>query len=268
MNGSGSASPEVLEWAAASTTRPGWWHRLDPRIAQLVSCLGLAALAGALIVEWQVVELATVNRFDVEVSAAETRLAGLGAWGTGFIVGVLLLLGAVGAALYGPPVTRAVSRAAGLAVGAGTLVVLLGAVVELRESAPQQMGFPLFTGLPAEELEVTVGLGVYAGFAAVLLLVLALALVRPGVTAATPFPHAAPGELRPEPAMATEPPATGDAFPGNEFPANGFADPDFAVDGQRSPAAGYHGAPADGPSDLTVGPSEPFAGPADGREWR
>jgi hypothetical protein len=270
-------APAVLEWGQSGAAELRWWQRIDPRLPRLFAGLAVVALTGSVAGEWQVT---TINIIQIEpvTESMAVRFADTGAWGTGWLVGALLLLGCAGPALYGPAGVRPAARSAGLALAVGLRALLLGAASELSRFSLLDRGFGF--GGPDQGVEVTLGRGVYAAFATAALFAVALALsaVRPlpGHPAAGPVPATgadAPGAGTAVPAAV--PPAGASAGlvaepgivpePGGGAPGPGEASPGAP---DRSSAAAPPAAPYGGPDDLTVGPAEPFAQPTDGHEWR
>lgn len=162
--------PAVVEWGderrGVLERLAGWQY---PKLSWVLAGLGAVAMFGSLIGEWQVMN----NPFEEEF-ASEPMSIGIGltvVWGTYWLVGGLLLAVCGGVALAGQPSIRPYARTVGLAVAVVELGILVTAAVSLtRES--------IFAG-PDETQELTLGRGVYAAFASVVLIGAALYLARP-----------------------------------------------------------------------------------------
>jgi hypothetical protein len=187
--------PAVVEWGSE---RRGLLDRLvgargwHPAIPRVLAGLGALAMFGSLIGEWQVVE----QRFTPEVGddVVESQSLGIGVmfvWGMGWLVGAMLLGVCTVLALTGQPPIRRHARAIGLAVAAVQLGILAGAVVNLNDET-------VFGGVSDVGVEISLGRGLYAAFASVLLIAAALYLAR-----MEPTP-------RQRPASDQEPPASVD----------------------------------------------------------
>ena len=155
----GSASAERVRWRASFGGPVGKWS------AWASAGLGALALFGSLTTEWQI---ATVG----ELPPREYEL-GLGVvmtWGTGWLVGAVLLAACVGLALGGRSGVADSARVLGFSVAAALTVVLAAASVRLPQEALLAYGDP--------EVELSLGRGVYLAYLAVLLLAGALWLAR------------------------------------------------------------------------------------------
>jgi hypothetical protein len=104
----------------------------DRRLPGLVAGLGAVAAFGSLISEWQTT---TFRDFGIdgeqlpEERVLFANLLDLGGLGSGYLVGLLLLVVAVVLSLFGPGPGRAYTRVAGFAVG-GVLVALILSLVQ------------------------------------------------------------------------------------------------------------------------------------------
>lgn len=231
-----TSSNDVVEWGTDDAPRRG-------RLAALAGGLGIrqqhlavaAAAAGAglaglsLLTHWQVTELS--EQFgppDADVvTRVETYLAGLGAWGSGYLFGLLGLLALTAVTLYGAPGTRRQLRFAGLGWAGGLLALLLAAVADLDRTSAV-LGNSLFGQEP--DYELSLGPGPTLALAGVAMLTGALYLSDRGTD---------PGE----PAAAGAG-ATAGGRPG--APA------------ARRPGAGTDEVADSQPADLTVTPAVPF----------
>lgn len=236
--------PAVVEWGSARSAgwaqladRDWWsrrfgWHRGAAwwrRLAWVLAGLGALALFGSLVGEWQVVhQEARGLELPGEQSDPEQVTFGVGAilvWGTGWLVGALLIAACCALALAGQPPVRRHARTIGLALAGVELGMLVAAAMELTQES-------LFVVVRAD-LEISLGRGVYAAFASVVLLGGALFVAGQD--------------------SGSGPEDTGSASAAAAGWPPGSAGP---------PAPAYQE-----PADLTVAPAEPFAHP-DGHHWR
>lgn len=138
--------------------------RADQRLAPLaVAGLGLAAVFGSLVSEWATVRIRETaaeqfqpNEFSVGVSNVSV--------GPGYVVGILAIVALVGVATFGTPPVRHNARIAGMATGAGLLLLLVAATVSLAATVDRMFPFA-----PQVQADVQYGLGLtlaYAGTAA------------------------------------------------------------------------------------------------------
>jgi hypothetical protein len=171
--------PAVVEWGGERTgvferlTAGRGWH---PAVPWVLAGLGAVTMFGSLVGEWQLVDQGETLSFGLTYTLV---------WGIGWVIGGMLLAICGGLALTGQPSMRHHARTIGLAAAAVNLGILAAAAVNLdRES--------LFAG-PVEGVEVTLGRGVYAAFASVLLIGAAIYLARTQPTRL----------LRPDPALLT-----------------------------------------------------------------
>lgn len=143
------------------------WH---PAVPRALAGLGGVAMFGSLVGEWQVV---TPPAGDLPGDGAGGDAFGLAytlVWGMGWVVGGMLLAVCGGLTLAGQPAMRRYARTIGLVVAAVNLGILAAAAASLD-------GESLFVA-PVQGVEITLGRGVYAAFASVLLIGAALWLAR------------------------------------------------------------------------------------------
>jgi hypothetical protein len=209
--------PSVIEWGSERARRLGvaqWPWRLFAAWALAVA--GWITAVASLVTRWQVMDdmiFPGPDRPDFSYG-----LGMVSVWGTGWVIGAMVLAGCAGLVLLGPAQGRTGARAVGLAAGGVLLVYLFAAAAALRETNQS-----IFTvGQPG--LDIDLGAGVYLAFLAVVLLSAAFWLA-PLTASLPPLRQVAVG--RPE----EVPPA---------------------------------------PSDLTVGPAEPWVPNdlPDGDRWQ
>jgi hypothetical protein len=161
-----STEPAIVEWGGER--RPmlsrlaGWYH---PGLPWSLAGLGAVAMFGSLIGEWQVID----SSFTQSVIGTES--IGLGStpvWGVSWLFGATLLAVCSGLALAGQPQLRGFARTIGLAVATVQLGILVAATVNLS----QQSALSFID----DSVEISLGRGLYAAFACVLLFGAALYL--------------------------------------------------------------------------------------------
>ncbi|MFI7608594.1 hypothetical protein ACIBTV_26060 [Micromonospora sp. NPDC049366] len=219
----------VVEWGAAEpgpTPRPGRslaGLARDRRVPPLLAGLGAVAATASLAGEWLVMTLPnggpTGDSLRVPAGLAE-----IGNLGTGYLVGLLVLVTAVALALRGTRSIRVNARVAGLALAGALLTLLTATAITLDDTGQRARLYA-----PDEGFEIEYGRGLVMAFVACALLGAALWLI----TEVTP---ADDGE--------------------DDVPAG----PVFRRRGRGpSPAERDDVPPA--PADLTVQPTIPFARP-------
>jgi hypothetical protein len=224
-------APEpARRWKAAGLARGALRGFADDRrVVPVAAALATVAVFASLVSEWQ---LTGVDRglFGGEVGTmtVPTELTDLGAFGTGYLVGVFLLAATVVLTMFGPPPGRRYARLIGLSTG-GTLLGLLAATAKSLGDQSRTVS-ALYTG----EFKITVGYGrgVWCAIAGVLLAVLALYLA---------------GRHVPEKAV-DEP-----------------IEDEGPVFSWRQPPVPQQERPADEPLELTVSPVQPFTTLAEDR---
>ncbi|MFV2008275.1 MULTISPECIES: hypothetical protein [unclassified Micromonospora] len=248
---SGATAATVDRARAAAVTRFGSAGRGNlPSL--LLAAVGVLAAAGSLGGVWLTFEIPGIDVGNGGPYAAAVRLAELGAFGTGYLLGLLALLVCAALTLFGSHRNRPDTRIAGLTIGAGLVALLVTVMLngdELIRSSLQ---------VPAEmEVLVSRGTAVTAGLVGVGALLLALYLA--GRTAAGRSGTTGSGGADIEGGVdhgrgldGSERPATGD--PAGPAPAP--TDLPWRRPRDTAPEPGG-GAPA----DLTVGPTAPFVRP-------
>jgi hypothetical protein len=181
--------PAVVEWGSERRgvldRLTGWQH---PRLSWALAVLGAVAMFGSLIGEWQVIDDPSIVTDAVVTDQFDVAIADTTVWGTGWLLGAMLLAICAGLGLAGQPAIRPYARTVGLVVAAVQLGILVAAAVNLSQDSVL-----LYDD---ETVEVTFGRGVYAAFASVLLIGAALYLAR------APGPRTKPAA---EPARRTGP---------------------------------------------------------------
>lgn len=221
------AEPAVVEWGSGrvggwALADGAWWRRRfgwsrtpgwSRRLAWVLAGLGALALFGSLVGEWQVLHQDAADfAFPGEESDPERLALGIGSvlvWGTGWLVGGLLIAACAALALAGQPPLRSHARTVGLALAAVELVLLAGAAVALTEESLYALGQP--------EIEISLGRGVYAAVASVVLLGGALFLAGPVPESSPAAPAAAGEDTAGPPAPAYQEPADLTVAPAEPF---------------------------------------------------
>ncbi|MEH0936840.1 hypothetical protein [Micromonospora psammae] len=168
----------VLEWGAAEPARAGrlgrWTGGLDrdPRLPRVVAALGAVAAMASLVGEWLVTTVPNGGRDGESTLRVPGGVAEVGGFGVAYLVGLLLLVGAVALALAGRPEVRHDARVAGLA-GAGALLALLTATMLSLDDAGQRA---LLYSSPEDGFRVEYGRGLVMALVATALLGAALLL--------------------------------------------------------------------------------------------
>lgn len=179
--GTAPATESVVEFGAAPERRRRWsstgfLHHLaaDRRLVPIAASLAAVVVFASLVSEWQ---LTTVDRaaFGGDAGAVQfpTDPSDLGVLGTGYLVGVFLLVPTVVLTMFGPPAVRRHARLIGLSLGGTLLGLVLALVVTLGE---QSRTFPAIYNLDGGEgdVQVTYGRGMWCALAGVLFALLAL----------------------------------------------------------------------------------------------
>jgi hypothetical protein len=227
------AAPAVLQWGEAAAGRGRGLSEAvvglgrDRRLVPLAVALGAVAAAASLIAEWQVTAIdgAAFDNDQIGDQRIAARVADVGGWGAGYLVGLALLAGALTLMLGGPPAGRGYARLTALSTGGGLLVMLAAVVADLH-------GTSKVLGLNALNLEqsqfaVEIGRGVWCGIVGVLAATLAAALAGRRLRAAG---------------------GAGDGRAADSATADGGAPPNLTV----SPAAPFDPGRAWGPGGFSV----------------
>lgn len=148
----------------------------DRRMVPLLAVLAGVAAFASLVSEWQttLIDTALFGENPPSLRPVPTDLAGLGAWGSGYLVGLVLLAGAMVLTIFGPPAGAQYARLAGLSTG-GVLLGMLAALASLLGRTSMLSG--LFVGLtPVDQIQPSYGRGVWCALFGVAAATLALYL--------------------------------------------------------------------------------------------
>jgi hypothetical protein len=181
--GTPPAPESVVEFGAPPERRRRWsstgfLHQLadDRRLVPVAASLAAVVAFASLVSEWQ---LTTVDRAvyggDAGALQFPTDPSDLGALGTGYLIGVFLVVPMVVLTMFGPPAVRRHARLVGLSLGGTLLGLLLALAVTLGE---QSRTFPAVANLEGAEgdIQVAYGRGLWCALAGVLFALLALHL--------------------------------------------------------------------------------------------
>ncbi|WP_097325389.1 hypothetical protein [Paractinoplanes atraurantiacus] len=204
----------------------------DRRVVPLLAALaGVAALA-SLFSEWQVTTVdAEVLSGDVGQRAVAARIGDLGALGTGYLIGIFLVVPAVVLTMFGPPAGRRYARLAGLSAAGTAFGLLIALAAELGDSSGA-IDRVYEIALDGDQISLTYGRGLWCALVAMALAVAALYLA---------------GRYLGQP----------DKVDDDEAPAS------VEPWSWRRPADADDRQP-DAPLDLTVAPAKPFTSYTDG----
>jgi hypothetical protein len=239
----GTPSEAVVEFGPPPPPRSRWQAggflrdlSGDRRVVPLLAGLAAVAALASLFSEWQIT---TVNAEFVNGGTGERTVAAqvgdLGVLGTGYLLGLFLVVAAVVLTLFGPPGGRRYARLAGLSAGGTALGVLLALAADLSDRS-EAIDRVYELALDADQMSVTHGRGIWCALAAMVLALASLYLAGRHLGA----------------------PATVDA-PEMPEPATTWA-------WRRSSAGDQEQEPLDEPMDLTVAPVKPFTSFSDDRD--
>jgi MFS family permease len=167
----------------------------DRRMVPLAAALGAVALFASLVSEWQVttVDATLLGDFQVGTKPLPATIAGLGAWGGGYLAGLFPLVAAVVLVLFGPAPGRRYARLAGLSAG-GVLLGLLAAVgAELRDTS-RVLGEVFMVQLSETQVQLSYGRGLWCALFGVAAVTLALYLAGRHLPAYGAAPAARSGQ--------------------------------------------------------------------------
>jgi hypothetical protein len=194
-----SPTEAVIEFGApapAPTARRRWsvsgvvgGMGSDRRTVPLAAAVGAVALFASMISEWQVTRLdeETAQNFLGARRPMGAGLADLGALGAGYLVGLFLLAGATVLVLFGPASGRRYARLAGLTV-AGVQAAMLAALAQSLGSTSRAIAVLFVVDLPADQVQLSYGRGIWCGAVGVAAVALALWLAGRHLSAAPAEP--------------------------------------------------------------------------------
>ncbi|MGC5018902.1 hypothetical protein [Micromonospora sp. DT47] len=215
----------VVEWGAVERPPAGRFGPAlaglgrDRRLPLVLTALGAVAAMASLVGEWLVMTVPNGGPDGDSTIRVPGGVAELAGFGVAYLVGLLLLAGAVALALRGRPAVRHDARVAGLAVAGALLALLTATALSLEDSGQRALFYS-----PEDGFRVVYGRGLVTAFVAVVLLAAALKLAG--------------------------------RAPADRSSADPGADPDVApTDSRRAEPDDRPPAPA----DLTVTPAVPFA---------
>ena len=198
-------------------------------VAYPLAALGAAAAFGSLLLDWQSVRPVSDEDFILpSQGTGRFGIVGIFGWGSGWVLGAMVLVACTVLALFGEASARRHTRLIGLAAGGVLFGFLVAAAVSLSRSSLFSAGSPV-------EYEHGLEPGVPLAFGSVLLLGAALWLAPRAVAGAPVAPATEPGPV------AGSGPA--DRAPGR-WPPRRAADPPDPADS--------------GPADLSVARTDPF----------
>jgi hypothetical protein len=148
----------------------------DRRAVPLAAVLAGVALFASLVSEWQVTAISPelIGDNTPGFRSVPTDVAGLGAWGGGYLVGLFLLAGAIVLVMFGPPAGARYARLVGLSTG-GVLLAMLAALASILGETSLISG--VFVGLVGEDqIRPSYGRGIWCALFGVAMAVLALYL--------------------------------------------------------------------------------------------
>jgi hypothetical protein len=189
--------------------------------------LGVAGVGGVLVVVsmLQVWQVTTMEADSQQVIS--TGFAGLGAWGTGYVMGAFGLAAITAIVLFGQPQVRSLARVAGLGWAGAVGGLLVAAFVDLGRTSAV-LGYSSFAMVDPPNYDLAYGAGPFLAFLGIGGLAAALYL-------------------------------TGRPRPGQEFLADEEPEEDVAeVQPAPRPEPVYQQPVVTGPVDLTVSPATPF----------
>ena len=172
-----------------------WAHDLarDRRVVPLTAVLGGVALFASLTSEWQVTVLdsTVMGQGQAGLKSLAVTVADLGAWGSGYLAGLFLLVTATVLAFFGPPPGRRYARLAGLSTG-GVLAGLLVAVGSELGDSSRVLGPVFQAGLTANQFQISYGRGLWCAVFGVAAVLISLVLAGRQAPAETEAEAAAP----------------------------------------------------------------------------
>lgn len=221
--------------------------RRDWRLVPILAGLSAVAVFASLIGEWQITTITQPDIFDSgRTPPLSAGVAELGAYATGYLIGVFALVACTGLMLFGRPAIRDQVRIVGLTAAGVSGAILVGAAIWLDGSSAEAAS-AFFIGPQGPTYELEYGRGLTMAFLGVAGFALALYLA---------------GRLMPAPQAQPAAADAGDGEPLTE--AAGDVDwPWRRPRTQQEPDELDSDLPP--PADLTVAPTAPFVPMQDGK---
>jgi hypothetical protein len=179
------AAPAVVEWGDADApphrpSAPGGPRR-DRAVVLLVAGLGALALFASLLSDWQSTTISTSLFRPPEAQSAgsrvlQTSVGDLDAWGSGYLAGLVALVGATAVLLFGPPAAAHLTRVLSLSTAAVLLALLTGLAVDLGQRSMALDNLAYLGEIGTNRLDL--GRGITCAFIGVAALALAAQLSR------------------------------------------------------------------------------------------
>lgn len=157
----------------------------DSRLTASLAVLGGAAAVASLMGEWQIIDIAEEGDGYFNGVPQLANSVWTVPMGPAYLIGLVLLGALAAVALYGPGPARAAARVAGIGAAA-VLAVVVGTAAAALGTA---QGVPQFFGVGPDVYDrytVSLGRGLWAALAALVLLGLALLAAHRAEPAATP----------------------------------------------------------------------------------
>jgi hypothetical protein len=248
--------PAVVEFGADEPVRerPRASHiltavRRDWRLVPIIAGLSAVALFASMVGEWQITTFTQPDLFSPgQTPPLSVGLADMGAFATGYLIGVFALVTCMALVLFGRPAMRDQLRIVGLTVAGVSGALLIGAAVWL-DGRSAAIPSTFLIGQQGPIVELAYGRGLTMAFLGVAGFALALYLAGRLMPAPPAQPAVAAAGVDTGPAPQAEPVEPVD-WPWRR--PRVAREPDD-VDSDLPP-----------PADLTVGPTAPFLPMPDG----
>jgi hypothetical protein len=149
----------------------------DRRAVPLAAALGAVALFASLMSEWQVTVLVTAPFGEARSGnrPLPSGIGDLGALGSGFLVGLFVLAGAMALVLFGPTAGRRHARLLGLTSGSVLAAVLIALAADLGDTS-RAVDMIFLLDLDENQVRLSYGRGLWCAFFGVAAVLLALYL--------------------------------------------------------------------------------------------
>ncbi|MDQ7907102.1 hypothetical protein RB614_21550 [Phytohabitans sp. ZYX-F-186] len=220
--------------------------RRDWRLVPVIAGLSAVAVFASIVGEWQTITFTQEDMFGPGPTPPVTAgLVDLGGFGTGYLIGIFVMVGCLSLVLFGRPALRDQVRIVGLAAAGVSAAILVGITAWLDGNSAALASADFLVGPQGPSYELAYGRGVTMAFLGVAGFALALYLA---------------GRLMPAPpAQPAVPGADGGAGPAPE------ATEQLDWPWRRPRAADDLDSDLPPPADLTVAPTAPFVPMQDGR---